>query len=238
MYTREEVIDTYAEEGGARPGGDSTGRAAAIAGDILGGLDAAGPVPAAPVIDAELKQAEPTTVPEATKQTAPIPVPASAAPKQAEPAAPAEPAQGLSASDQPVPPAHPTVARKIYNKYLDFFSGDKGEAKRAMDKVTGGKPSKDWTIPTVMSLESRLAELERERAAKDMGGVAFSEAEIETLMGTVPLTPAPKPAGVGAGEIKAPMPADAKETGFPPTVEPIDADEARRIAEEEAAAFL
>ena len=108
--------------------------------------------------------------------------------------------------------AHPTAARRVLNKYLAFFHNDRDAAKKAMDKTTGGRPSKDWTALTLVELEDQLVKIERECA------------------------PVKQTAQVSDWAVP-PVDADADDTAEIAANVAAEAD-ARRIAEEEAAAWL
>jgi hypothetical protein len=79
-------------------------------------------------------------------------------------------------------PAHPTAARLVYNKYLEFFGGDTKNARAAIDKVTGGIPSSNWSKLDIEALEARLAQLEADiPGAPSTKGAEFDEAQSRLL---------------------------------------------------------
>ena len=191
LRTKEEYIDVDEEDGGlTRPAPMSKEEKKEKGRDLAAAI--LGPEPA-PVIDAELK-------PDTKSDPVPTPEPGPAMPapetRETKPGGGTEP-PGQN-EDEPEPPAHPTAARVILNRYKDFFGGNIAATRSAMDAVTGGRPSSEWTVMTLAELEKRLVEMERER------GAAFHA--------TAP------PADVSADN-------DAES-------------DARRAAEEEAAAFF
>jgi len=161
MTTREEAYDIgpQEEEIYSVPGRASETREAKaektkkLTDEILG-VSGESAESAEPVVEAELRPAEPTVITPASDEN---------------PAPPDQPAL-----------AGPAEGRRIYEAYVAEFGGNKKKAADEIRRVAGSnRPSSKWTVPDIEALAQNLGDIKEARMARE-DNAAEAQAQPDT----------------------------------------------------------